>query len=589
MPNEFIARNGLISLGNVGIGITSPSVAGGGYTGLHINSSISGSSIVLSTNNTNLAYLYNLGTNGIDFAIENPGAQIFRAGSSEKMRITSAGNVGIGTAAPTAPLTVAGTTDLAWSASTSKLQISRSGTVARLQNYDNGSVASLALQWDGGNVGIGTTSPATQLHLSGSAELRMSNSANTTGFDIGLLGGNSDANAYIYQRANSNIIFGTNNTERMRITSTGNVGIGTTSFAGDELMMVSINGTTNTQAINVKDRNALANGSTFMVFRKSDDTFLGNIRRSGTSDGLFVGGNSFLALGTGGNAEHMRITSTGNVGIGTTAPQSPLHIIAASSADNALFQEWSYTSASTDIFSLMLKQTVTANVVRYNFSMVNNSTAYDNMLVFDRGNIGIGTTSPAYKLDVSKTANDSQPTFRVEGNTYEDSLVYFVNTAVGTGGTGAGGITVQYTVSANNNTDSNFINCSDAVDLRFIVWNNGGIGNFQSNDVDLSDERTKNSITNLESYWDKIKNIEIVKYKYNDQSHDDYNIGVIAQQVEEIAPEFIDNNSWKIKDTEDYYKTVYNKDLQFAAIKVLQEAMIKIEKLEQELETLKNK
>jgi hypothetical protein len=285
----------------------------------------------------------------------------------------------------------------------------------------------------------------------------------------------------------------------------------------------------------------------------------------------------------------MRITSTGNVGIGTTAPQSPLHIIAASSADNALFQEWSYTSASTDIFSLMLKQTVTANVVRYNFSMVHNSTAYDNMLVFDRGNIGIGTTSPAYKLDVSKTANDSQPTFRVEGNTYEDSLVYFVNTAVGTGGTGAGGITVQYTVSANNNTDSNFINCSDAVDLRFIVWNNGGIGNFQSNDVDLSDERTKNSITNLESYWDKIKNIEIVKYKYNDQSHDDYNIGVIAQQVEEIAPEFIDNNSWKIKDTEDYYKTVYNKDLQFAAIKVLQEAMIKIEKLEQELETLKNK
>jgi hypothetical protein len=530
---EFVARKGiLVPSGNVGIGTTTPLVK------LQSNISTSGLPATSGTTQTNGALrLSSAGTSGVlDFGIN------------------SSNN---------------------WIQSTDGTDLS--------QKYN------LLLNPNGGNVGIGTTSPATQLHLNGSAELRMSNSANTTGFDIGLLGGNSDANAYIYQRANSNIIFGTNNTERMRITSTGNVGIGTTSFAGDELMMVSINGTTNTQAINVKDRNALANGSTFMVFRKSDDTFLGNIRRSGTSDGLFVGGNSFLALGTGGNAEHMRITSTGNVGIGTTAPQSPLHIIAASSADNALFQEWSYTSASTDIFSLMLKQTVTANVVRYNFSMVNNSTAYDNMLVFDRGNIGIGTTSPAYKLDVSKTANDSQPTFRVEGNTYEDSLVYFVNTAVGTGGTGAGGITVQYTVSANNNTDSNFINCSDAVDLRFIVWNNGGIGNFQSNDVDLSDERTKNSITNLESYWDKIKNIEIVKYKYNDQSHDDYNIGVIAQQVEEIAPEFIDNNSWKIKDTEDYYKTVYNKDLQFAAIKVLQEAMIKIEKLEQELETLKNK
>jgi hypothetical protein len=79
--------------------------------------------------------------------------------------INSSGNVGIGTNTPTALLTVAGTSDLAWSATTSKLQISRSGTVARLQNYDNGSVASLALQWDGGSVGIGTSSPSTALTI----------------------------------------------------------------------------------------------------------------------------------------------------------------------------------------------------------------------------------------------------------------------------------------------------------------------------------------------------------------------------------------------------------------------------------------
>lgn len=89
----------------------------------------------------------------------------FRVNSASNVMTLTSTNVGINTTAPTAPLTVAGTTDLAWSASTSKLQISRSGTVARLQNYDNGSVASLSLQWDGGNVGVGTVNPARMLHI----------------------------------------------------------------------------------------------------------------------------------------------------------------------------------------------------------------------------------------------------------------------------------------------------------------------------------------------------------------------------------------------------------------------------------------
>ena len=73
----------------------------------------------------------------------------------------SGGNVGIGTATPSSLLTVAGTSDLAWSAATSKLQISRSGAVARLQNYESGSASTnLALQWEGGKVGIGTSSPS---------------------------------------------------------------------------------------------------------------------------------------------------------------------------------------------------------------------------------------------------------------------------------------------------------------------------------------------------------------------------------------------------------------------------------------------
>jgi hypothetical protein len=54
------------------------------------------------------------------------------------------------------------------------------------------------------------------------------NDNNTSGFDIGQLNG-SGADSYIYQRANASLILGTNNTERLRITSGGNVGIGTSS------------------------------------------------------------------------------------------------------------------------------------------------------------------------------------------------------------------------------------------------------------------------------------------------------------------------------------------------------------------------
>jgi hypothetical protein len=76
--------------GNVGIGTSSPVTAGGTYLGLNI-SGATGASLVL-TSNTSHTYLYAV-NGGNDFFIENAGAQVFRAGSSERMRITSTGTV----------------------------------------------------------------------------------------------------------------------------------------------------------------------------------------------------------------------------------------------------------------------------------------------------------------------------------------------------------------------------------------------------------------------------------------------------------------------------------------------------------------
>jgi len=88
--------------------------------------------------------------------------------------------------------------------------------------------------------------------------------------------------------------------------------------------------------------------------------------------------------------------------------------------------------------------------------------------------------------------------------------------------------------------------------------------------------------------WDKVAALEIVTFKYNDQTHDDVNLGVIAQQVETVEPVWVDPDGFgETPEGEEPLKTVYTKDITFAAIKALQEAMARIEALEVEVAALK--
>jgi hypothetical protein len=159
-----------------------------------------------------------------------------------------------------------------------------------------------------------------------------------------------------------------------------------------------------------------------------------------------------------------------------------------------------------------------------------------------------------------------------------------------TGSSNQYGIQIEYTAGSPNGTINSFLSCRDSTALRAEFRSNGGLANYQANNVNLSDERTKKDIAPLESYWDKFKAIEMVKFKYKDQTHDDFNIGVIAQQVESVAPEFVDVDGWGDNTKDEVpLKSIYTSDLHHATIKVLQEAMAKIEDLQNQLDTLKNK
>jgi hypothetical protein len=89
-----------------------------------------------------------------------------------------------------------------------------------------------------GNVGIGTTTPGAKVAINDPGTgLGFVNAAGGN-FNIGLLGGTSSAEAYIYQRANGPLLLGTNNAERARIDSSGRLLIGTTADIGGALFQV---------------------------------------------------------------------------------------------------------------------------------------------------------------------------------------------------------------------------------------------------------------------------------------------------------------------------------------------------------------
>jgi hypothetical protein len=75
--------------------------------------------------------------------------------------------------------------------------------------------------------------------------------------------------------------------------------------------------------------------------------------------------------------------------------------MAASSIDGQIIQRWGYTVVDQNIYDLTLKTGVSSGIVKYNFSMRNNGTSYNDVLVLDRGNVGIGTSSPSQKLQIA--------------------------------------------------------------------------------------------------------------------------------------------------------------------------------------------
>ena len=171
--------------------------------------------------------------------------------------------------------------------------------------------AEKSVNYDGSdNVGIGTTAPTTKLTVVGTG------SATTLATGLGLVGTpaytfTGDLNTGMWSPAADTIAFSEGGVEAMRISNAGNVGIGTT---------------TPSYALDVS-----ATGNISGQFKTSGSINALYLADAGTTAGtLYVGtvGNDFRVV-TGSN-EHVRITSAGLVGIGTSAPGAKLEVSSTS-------------------------------------------------------------------------------------------------------------------------------------------------------------------------------------------------------------------------------------------------------------------
>jgi hypothetical protein len=341
----------------------------------------------------------------------------------------------------------------------------------------------------------------------------------------------------------------------------------------------------------------------FQVERSVDD-WIGGFKNYGSNAyGLQVdlsgstGATGGFALGVySQTGTGFFVKNNGNVGIGTSSPTNPLTIVGSYRVGNSTNTR--YYESGTDSSGCFLEAIGdTTNSRGIRLQAINDAqTSYttirvrggDSAITMETvGSERMRITSGGYlKASVDGTYLSTGNYHELKTNTSGQETCIFTNSST----SNPFGITVYYNGSTISNTSNWFFNGDANGSLRVRLMSNGGIANYQSNNTNLSDIRTKKDIIPLESYWDKFKGIEMVKFKYVNQSHDDYNIGVIAQQVEEVAPEFVDVDGWG-ETPEDGIplKSVYTADLHHATIKVLQEAMAKIEELEAKVSALENR
>ena len=426
---------------------------------------------------------------------------------------------------------------------------------ANLQEWQNSAGTGLAVVDENGNVGIGTATPQSLLDVQGPVGTGATGAGILTlatkeltivdGDELGRINFNAPlesdgsdsilAGAAIWAEADdtfsttvnsTELVFGTATTsaavERMRIDSSGNVGIGTTTPAA--LLHIRGAGTGTTDIIRVAGTTSYGSMAFYEdttlrgYFGYGDD---GNIFTGAATDSFSIRSEGALHLGGSGNNLTMTLSS-GNVGIGTAAPTGHLQIdgnISASAwtTDGISFDSNAATYTDTSTAAAGTVATRTAN------SFGAPTFASTNAI----------TVTDAFTLYAPKPVAGTNTTITRTNSAYFEGAVMLgavaANNGFSTGSLGDGSTTMYI-----GNSTINVTAPSDIITKENISSTKFGISQLMQFSVK-----------------DFLYKEEYVKEKGGQKQH----TGMIAQEVEEIYPDAMIYRSDNLKAI-DYNKLI---------------------------------
>jgi hypothetical protein len=597
------------SSGNVGIGTTSPgakldvsgniftSYGSGGYLQLNETDNTRRNRLMAGAD-ANGSYI------NATYSTGGTATLRFQTATADKMVIDINGNVGIGTTGPNYALHISGSGNkyvgvessnglaglVLRSNGATKWNFTNDNTDSdKLKIYSTSSTPLVTID-STGNVGIGTTNPQSALEIGGSGNLRI-------GGLTASMGVYTDANKQLtntpptsgtlgYWTRSGTTLWPSTNTDN--VTTLGNVGIGTTGpnkklhvaegigtlpgiTDGTELILQNNDDTTDNTYLSLFSG---ATGTTGLLLGRAGDQDRGYI--------TYNQGTDLMLFGTSAG-DKVAINSTGNVGIGSTAPASLLDVNGTA---------WLRGTAG----------------------------GIGGLYVKSDGNVGVGTTSPSSLLELYKATAPSLKVsdgtdavyLQIEGSPASPRFVMDDNQASGkrfdlaSGHAAAGTFSIydfdasqyRFVIDTNGNIGIGTTNPGQKLQvagrIRMDTWTADGDTAVYKDDttgdigIQTSDIRLKKNLTPITNALTIIKNLH--GYTYNtldEEDTDNKRVGLVAQDLLSTLPEA----TYKFNvegSNENYYYGIHYEKLTAVLAEAIKEQQVTLDTVTGELNTVKS-